>query len=325
LGTIVKRASLHNKDQIEKLDLHFGDQVFVEKGGEIIPKVVGVNIIQRLVSAKPVKYIDQCPECNSKLVRKVGEANHYCLNENECPPQITGKIEHFISRKAMNIDGLGSETVESFFKAGLIKNVADLYVLDPVKMIDLERMADKSVNKILKGVRSSLSIPFEQVLFAIGIRFVGSTVAKTLAKHFKNIENIKNASLNELIAVDEIGEKIAESVQEYFSDDDNIKIIQRLSDYGLQMSVVEEEGDSIVIKVLEGKSIVVSGVFQKFSRDELKKTIEKFGGKNVGSISKKTSFILAGDKVGPSKLEKAEKFGVQLISEDEFMDMIFPK
>lgn len=325
LGTIVKRASLHNKDQIEKLDLHIGDHVFVEKGGEIIPKVVSVNIAKRLNSAKAVKYIVQCPECNSKLLRKDGEANHYCPNENECPPQITGKIEHFISRKAMNIDGLGSETVEHFFKAGLIKNIADLYVLDPTKMIELERMADKSVNKILKGVRSSLSIPFEQVLFAIGIRFVGSTVAKTLAKHFKNITNLINASLNDLIAVDEIGDKIAESVQEYFLDDGNLKIVQRLSDYGLQMSVIEEEGDSTVNKVLEGKSIVVSGVFKKFSRDELKKTIEKYGGKNVGSISKKTSFILAGDKVGPSKLEKAEKFGVQLISEDEFMNIILPR
>ena len=322
LGTTVKRASLHNKDQIEKLDLHIGDQVFVEKGGEIIPKVVSVNVASRLDSAEAVKYINQCPECDSELIRKEGEANHYCPNENECPPQITGKIEHFISRKAMNIDGLGGETVDQFFKAGLIRNIADLYILDPKKMLALERMADKSVNKIIKGVRASLNIPFEQVMFAIGIRFVGATVAKVLAKHFKNIENLKNATLNDLVAVDEIGDKIAESVQEYFSDERNLEIIQRLSDYGVQMSVLEESSDEVVDRILEGKSIVVSGVFQKFSRDELKKTIEKFGGKNVGSISSKTSFVVAGAKVGPSKLEKAEKFGVQLVSEEEFIEMI---
>lgn len=324
LGTTVKRASLHNKDQIEKLDLHIGDQVFVEKGGEIIPKVVGVNVASRPSEALPVQYITHCPECNSALVRKEGEANHYCPNENGCPPQITGKIEHFISRKAMNIDGLGGETVEQFFKAGLINNIADLYDLEQnaLRMLQLDRMADKSVNKIIKGVRESLSIPFEQVLFAIGIRFVGSTVAKTLAKHFKNIENIKNATLDDLMAVDEIGEKIAESVQEFFSDEKNLEIIDRLKQAGVQMSVIESEEDASIEKVLEGKSVVVSGVFQKFSRDELKAVIEKYGGKNVGSISKKTSFIVAGDKMGPSKLEKAEKLGVQLISEDEFIAMI---
>ena len=322
LGTTVKRASLHNKDQIEKLDLHIGDQVFVEKGGEIIPKVVSVNVAGRLDSAEAVKYINQCPECDSELIRKEGEANHYCPNENECPPQITGKIEHFISRKAMNIDGLGGETVDQFFKAGLIRNIADLYILDPEKMLALERMADKSVNKIIKGVRASLNVPFEQVMFAIGIRFVGATVAKVLAKHFKNIENLKNATFNDLVAVDEIGDKIAESVQEYFSQERNLEIIQRLSDYGVQMSVLDESSDEVGDRILEGKSIVVSGVFQKFSRDELKKTIEKFGGKNVGSISSKTSFVVAGAKVGPSKLEKAKKLGVQLVSEEEFIEMI---
>lgn len=324
LGTTVKRASLHNKDQIEKLDLHIGDQVFVEKGGEIIPKVVGVNLASRPDSAEAVKYIENCPECNTELIRKEGEANHYCPNENGCPPQITGKIEHFISRKAMNIDGLGGETVEQFFKAGLINNIADLYDLEQnaLRMLQLERMADKSVNKIIKGVRESLSIPFEQVLFAIGIRFVGSTVAKTLAKNFKNIENLKNATLDDLVAVDEIGDKIAESVQEFFVDEKNLEIIERLKSAGVQMAIIESEEDANLDKVLEGKSIVVSGVFQKFSRDELKKTIEKYGGKNVGSISKKTSFIVAGDKMGPSKLEKAEKLGVQLVSEDEFLEMI---
>lgn len=324
LGTTVKRASLHNKDQIEKLDLHIGDQVFVEKGGEIIPKVVGVNVSSRPSNAEVVNYIHDCPECGTELIRKEGEANHYCPNENGCPPQITGKIEHFISRKAMNIDGLGGETVEQFFKAGLINNIADLYDLEQnaLRMLQLERMADKSVNKIIKGVRESLSIPFEQVLFGIGIRFVGSTVAKTLAKNFKNIENLKNATLDDLVAVDEIGDKIAESVQEFFVDEKNLEIIERLKSAGVQMAIIESEEDANLEKVLEGKSIVVSGVFQKFSRDELKKTIEKYGGKNVGSISKKTSFIVAGDKMGPSKLEKAEKLGVQLVSEDEFLEMI---
>ena len=322
LGTVVKRASLHNKDQIEKLDLHIGDEVFVEKGGEIIPKVVGVNVASRPNSAKRIGYISHCPECSTALVRKDGEANHYCLNENGCPPQITGKIQHFISRKAMDIDGLGGETVEQFYKAGLIKDVADLYSLDPVKMLSLDRMADKSVNNIIKGVQASLNIPFEQVLFAIGIRFVGSTVAKTLARNFKNIDNLKNATLEELIEVDEIGIKIAESVQEFFSDGKNLEIVSRLKQAGVQFAIDESDKDSAVEKILTGKSIVVSGVFQSFTRDELKKTIERLGGKNVGSISKKTSFIIAGEKMGPSKLEKAEKLGVQLISEEEFIQMI---
>ena len=322
LGTTVKRASLHNKDQLKKLDLHIGDQVFVEKGGEIIPKVVGVNLVSRSKSAIAVNYITECPECETKLVRKEGEANHYCPNSNGCPPQITGKIEHFISRKAMDIDGLGGETVEQFYKAGLIENIADLYDLNPLKMVSLDRMADKSVNKIIKGVRDSLTIPFEQVLFGIGIRFVGSTVAKTLVKNFKNIENLKNATIADLVAVDEIGDKIAESVQEFFTNEKNIEIIDRLKNSGVQLAIVESEEEADLEKVLEGKSIVVSGVFEKFSRDELKNTIEKYGGKNVGSISKKTTFIVAGDKMGPSKLEKADKLGVRLVSEEEFIEMI---
>lgn len=322
LGTVVKRASLHNKDQIEKLDLHIGDEVFVEKGGEIIPKVVGVNFASRPKNAVPVKYISNCPECSSTLLRKDGEANHYCTNENGCPPQITGKIQHYISRKAMNIDGLGGETVEQFFKAGLIKDIADLYSLDPTKMLSLERMADKSVNNIIKGVKDSLKIPYEQVLFAIGIRFVGSTVAKILARHFKNIENLKNATLEDLISVDEIGDKIAESVQDFFRDSNNLNVISRLKEAGVKFAIDESGEDAGLEKILVGKSIVVSGVFQKFTRDELKKTIEKLGGKNVGSISKKTSFVVAGEKMGPSKLEKAEKLGVQLISEEEFIQMI---
>jgi DNA ligase (NAD+) len=322
LGTTVKRASLHNKDQIEKLDLYIGDQVFVEKGGEIIPKVVGVNVSARKADAQKIEYIISCPECDTELVREEGEANHYCPNDNGCPTQITSKIEHFISRKAMNIDGLGGETVEQFYKSGLINNIADLYDLDPFKMIALERMAEKSVNKILKGVRDSKEIPFEQVLFAIGIRFVGSTVAKTLAKYFKNIENIKNATLDELINVDEIGIRIAESIQTFFTIEKNVEIVNRLKEHGVQLAIIESEEDANLVKVLEGKSVVVSGVFMKFSRDDLKKTIEKYGGKNVGSISKKTSFIVAGDKMGPSKLEKAERLGVQLMTEDEFIAMI---
>ena len=322
LGTTVKRASLHNKDQIEKLDLYIGDQVFVEKGGEIIPKVVGVNVSSRKSYAEKIEYITNCPECDTKLVRQEGEANHYCPNDNGCPTQITSKIEHFISRKAMNIDGLGGETVEQFYKSGLINNIADLYELDPFKMMELERMAEKSVNKILKGVRVSKEIPFEQVLFAIGIRFVGSTVAKTLAKYFKNIDNIKNATLDELTNVDEIGIRIAESIQSFFTIEKNVEIVNRLKEYGVQMAIVESEEDANLVKILEGKSVVVSGVFMKFSRDDLKKTIEKLGGKNIGSISKKTSFIIAGDKMGPSKLEKAERLGVRLITEDEFIAMI---
>lgn len=322
LGTTVKRASLHNKDQIEKLDLYTGDQVFVEKGGEIIPKVVGVNVSSRKSSAEKIEYITNCPECDTMLVRQEGEANHYCPNDNGCPIQITSKIEHFISRKAMNIDGLGGETVEQFYKSGLIHNIADLYDLDPFKMMALERMAEKSVNKILKGVRVSKEIPFEQVLFAIGIRFVGSTVAKTLAKYFKNIDNIKNATLDELTNVDEIGIRIAESIQSFFIIEKNVEIVNRLKEYGLQMAIVESEEDANLVKILEGKSVVVTGVFMKFSRDDLKKTIEKLGGKNIGSISKKTSFIIAGDKMGPSKLEKAKRLGVRLITEDEFIAMI---
>lgn len=322
LGTTVKRASLHNSDIIEKLDLHLGDKVFVEKGGEIIPKVVGVNKSARLPNAVKVQYITNCPKCKTPLQRNEGEAAHYCPNENGCPTQIIGKMQHFISRKAMNIDGLGEETIEQFYNAGLVKNIADLYDLNPLTMIKLDRMADKSVNKIVLGLTASKSVPFEQVLFGIGIRFVGSTVAKTLAKHFKNIDNIKNATLDDLIAVDEIGERIAESVQSFFADAANWAIIERLRASGLQLSLSEAKEGEKVKQVLAGQSIVVSGVFEQFSRDELKLTIEKYGGKNVGSISKKTTFILAGDKMGPSKLEKAEKLGVKLVSETEFLKLL---
>lgn len=322
LGTTVKRASLHNKDQIEKLDLHVGDMVFVEKGGEIIPKVVGVNTALRNPDAQKVTYINNCPECDTELKRKEGEAVHYCPNELGCPPQITGKIQHFISRKAMNIDGLGGETVEQFYKAGMINDIADLYSLKPLELLQLDRMAEKSVNNIMKGIHASKQIPFDQVLYGLGIRYVGATVAKTLAKHFKSVDNIRNATLNDLIEVDEIGDRIAESVQSFFCDERNLAVVERLKDAGLQMRVEENEEDAGLNKFLEGKSIVVSGVFDAFSRDELKALIERFGGKNVSSISKKTSFILAGDKMGPSKLEKAEKLGVDLVSEAEFIKMM---
>lgn len=322
LGTTVKRASLHNKDQIEKLDLHLNDLVFVEKGGEIIPKVVGVNFAARDIANPPIEYIKNCPECDSKLIKKEGEAVHYCPNELGCPPQITGRIQHFISRKAMNIDGLGGETVEQFYKAGLINDVADLYTLNPFELLKLERMAEKSVNNIMKGVHASKNIPFDRVLFGLGIRYVGATVAKTLAKQFKSVDKLKNASLDELTQVDEIGDRIAESVKAFFDDERNLDIIERLKANGVQLSIEESEEDKSLNKILEGKSIVVSGVFESFSRDELKATIEKYGGKNVSSISKKTSFIVAGDKMGPSKLEKAEKLGVELVNEKAFIKMI---
>lgn len=318
-GTTVKRASLHNADQIEKLDLRIGDHVFVEKGGEIIPKVTGVDMGQRSTHAVEFVYATVCPECGTELVRKEGEAQHYCPNEAGCPPQIKGRIEHFISRKAMNIDGLGVETVEQLWDAGLISNYADLYDLTEEQLLPLERMAHKSVDKLLQGLETSKSIPFEKVLFALGIRFVGETVAKKLAKHFKSIEQLSQASLESLISVDEIGHRIAESVIEFFSEEINVELVNRLKVNGLQFEIKESEKAS---DVLAGKTFVVSGVFTLFSRNELKKVIEENGGKNVSSISAKTSFIVAGDKMGPAKLKKAQDLGVSIISEVEFAEMI---
>ncbi|MEZ4936922.1 MAG: NAD-dependent DNA ligase LigA [Crocinitomicaceae bacterium] len=318
-GTTVKRASLHNSDQIEKLDLHFKDSVFVEKGGEIIPKIVGVEVEKRAPHAEKVRFIQNCPECGHPLIRKEGEAQHYCPNENGCPPQITGKIQHFISRKAMNIDGLGAETVELLYNQNLIENIADLYTLDYDQIMALERMADKSTQNLLEGIQASKSQPFEKVLFAIGIRFVGETVAKKLAKHFKNIDAIMSAKFEDLVGVEEIGEKIAISVQQYFNDPKNIEIINRLKGYGLQFEIKEAENAS---NILEGKSIVVSGVFASMSRNELKELIELNGGKNVGSISKKTSFVLAGENMGPSKYEKANELEIPIVNEAEFLKMI---
>ncbi len=320
-GTTVKRASLHNADQIEKLDIREGDSVYVEKGGEIIPKIVGVNFSKRDGHSQPTQYITSCPECQTPLTRKEGEAQHYCPNFYGCPPQITGRVQHFISRKAMDIEGLGGETVELLFKAGLIQNYADLYTLKIEQLLPLERMAQKSAENLVAGVEKSKEIPFERVLFALGIRFVGETVAKKLAKHYKSIEALQFATQMELIMVDEIGEKIAESVVEFFSKQENLVIINRLKSYGVQLQLSEEslQGQT---DLLQGKTFVVSGVFEKVSRNELKKMIEDNGGKVSGSISSKTSFVVAGDNMGPSKKEKAESLGVPIISEDAFLGMV---
>lgn len=321
-GTIVKRASLHNADIIEGLDLHIGDMVYVEKGGEIIPKITGVDKDARgMLIGEKVKFITHCPECGSKLVRYEGEAAHYCPNETACPPQIKCKIEHFISRKAMNIDGLGPETVDTFYRLGLIKDTADLYQLTAEDIKNLDRMGEKSAENIIKGIKASKEVPFERVLFALGIRFVGETVAKKIAKSFNNIEELENADLEKLTSIDEIGEKIAQSILIYFSSPLNVNLIERLKSAGLQLYRKEEDLNEYTDK-LAGQSIVISGVFTHHSRDEYKDLIEKNGGKNVGSISTKTSFILAGENMGPSKLEKAHKLGIKIISEDEFLTLI---
>ena len=321
-GTIVKRASLHNADIIEGLDLHVGDMVYVEKGGEIIPKITGVDKDARsMMVGEKVKFITHCPECGSKLIRYEGEAAHYCPNETACPPQIKGKIEHFISRKAMNIDGLGPETVDMFYRLGLIKDTADLYKLTVDDIKNLERMGDKSAENIVKGIAQSKEVPFERALFALGIRFVGETVAKKIAKSFTDIEELENADLERLINIDEIGEKIAQSIISYFANPLNRELIERLKVAGLQFNRKEEDLSGYTDK-LAGQSIVISGVFTHHSRDEYKDLIEKNGGKNVGSISAKTSFILAGENMGPAKLEKAQKLGVQIMSEDEFLALI---
>ncbi len=321
-GTIVKRASLHNADIIEGLDLHIGDMVYVEKGGEIIPKITGVDKDARsMLIGEKVKFITHCPECGSKLIRYEGEAAHYCPNETSCPPQIKGKIEHFISRKAMNIDGLGPETVDMFYRLGLIKNTADLYQLTADDIKNLDRMGEKSAENIIKGIEASKEVSFERVLFALGIRFVGETVAKKIAKSFNDIDELKNANLEKLINIDEIGEKIAQSILTYFANPLNCELIERLKSTGLQLYRREEDLSGYTDK-LAGQSIVISGVFTHHSRDEYKELIEKNGGKNVGSISAKTSFILAGENMGPAKLEKAHKLGIKLMSEDEFLTLI---
>ena len=320
-GTVVKRASLHNADIIEGLDLRLGDMVYVEKGGEIIPKIVGVDKEARFMLGDKIRFITKCPECGSPLTRYEGEAAHYCTNDASCPPQIKGKIEHFVSRKAMNIDGLGSETIDQFYQEGMIHNIADLYTLKAPDIACLERMGKKSAVNIMEGIRASKEVPFERVLFALGIRFVGETTAKTLAKAFRSIDALASASLDDLMQVDEIGARIAQSILQYFADARNREIIERLRDAGVQMQMAEQDGAEYTDK-LAGKSIVISGVFAHHSRDEYKDMIEKNGGKNVGSISKKTTFILAGENMGPSKLEKAQKLGVPIINEDEFLKML---
>ena len=320
-GTIVKRASLHNADQIEKLDIRVGDEVFVEKGGEIIPKIIGVDFAKRSLDLLPTVYITNCPECQTELIRKEGEAQHYCPNFYGCPPQIIGRIQHYISRKAMDIEGLGGETVALLFNNNLAHNYADLYDLTVEKVIPLERMAQKSAENLVNGIEKSKEVPFERVLFALGIRYVGETVAKKLAKHYQNINNLSNASLMDLILVDEIGERIAQSVVEFFENSENQIIIQRLKDYGVQLETKTVFNPDATDKLV-GKTFVVSGVFTKFNRDDLKKAIEDNGGKVGSSISAKTDFVIAGDNMGPAKLEKATKLGVAIISEDDFIVML---
>jgi DNA ligase (NAD+) len=320
-GTIVKRASLHNADQIEKLDIRIGDEVFVEKGGEIIPKIIAVDLDKRNPNAEVIKYITNCPECNSELERKDGEANHYCPNFYGCPPQIIGRIQHYITRKAMDIEGLGGETVALLFHNNLVKDYSDLYELKVDDVIPLERMAQKSAENLVNGIEKSKEIPFERVLYALGIRYVGETVAKKLAKHYKNIDAIRNASLMDLILVDEIGEKIAQSVIEFFDNPENIRIIERLKQFGVQFEIIEKHNPNATEKLV-GKTFVVSGVFEKFSRDDLKKAIEENGGKVGSSISAKTDFVIAGENMGPAKLEKASQLKISIISEDDFISLI---
>jgi DNA ligase (NAD+) len=317
-GTTVKRASLHNADQIEKLDLHLHDLVQVEKGGEIIPKIVGVNLSQRQ-STEKIAFIENCPECDHPLIRKEGEAQHYCPNETACPPQVKGKITHFISRKAMNIDGLGEETIEVLYAKKMIKDVSDLYYLNFDQLLELERMGEKSANNLLKGLEASKKIPFERVLFGLGIRFVGETVAKKLAQAFENMDALMGANYDELIDVEEIGEKIAISLHHYFQDSANLALIQRLKEIGLSFEIIKKEQAS---SVLTGKILVVSGTFETFSRDELKELIERNGGKVGSSVSSKTDFLIAGANMGPAKLKTASNLGVALISENEFIKLI---
>lgn len=320
-GTVVKRASLHNADQIEKLDIRVGDTVFVEKGGEIIPKIIAVDLSKRKENSEPTKYITHCPECSTELVRSEGEANHYCPNFYGCPPQIIGRIQHFISRKAMDIEGLGGETVALLFNNGLVHNYADLYELTVEQIRPLERMAQKSAENLVNGVANSKNIPFERVLFALGIRFVGETVAKKLAKHYKSIDALSSATLIDLILVDEIGERIAQSVIDFFENEENRVIIARLKNYGIQCEIIEKINPNAT-DILSGKTFVVSGVFEKLSRDDLKKAIEDNGGKVGSSISAKTNYVVAGDNMGPAKLEKANKLNISIISEDDFINLI---
>ena len=319
-GTTVKRATLNNEDFIRSFDLHIGDMVYVEKGGEIIPKIVGVNIDERPIIAQPVQFIKKCPECGAPLVRYEGEAAWYCPNDAGCPPQIKGRIEHFIARKAMNIDSLGPETVDEYYRRGIVKNVADLYSID-VQQINGDGSRTKSAQRIVNGIQKSKEVPFERVVFALGIRFVGETTARLLARHFKSLDALMAAGLEDLQEVEGVGEVMAKSIIAYFHNEENLRIVNRLREVGLQMQLSESQTAATSDK-LAGQSIVISGVFTHHSRDEYKLIIEQNGGKNVGSISGKTSFILAGDNMGPSKLEKAQKLGIKIMNEDEFLDLI---
>ncbi|NOU18915.1 MAG: NAD-dependent DNA ligase LigA [Bacteroidales bacterium] len=320
-GSTVKRASLHNRDQMELLDIRIGDMVQVEKGGEIIPKIVGVDKTQRTLFSTPFKFIEQCPECGSELVRPDGEAKHFCPNQVGCSPQIKGRIEHFISRKALNIDGLGQETVDLLFSKGLIKDIADLYTLRKEQLLNLERFAEKSADNAIKSIEESKNIPFPRVLYGIGIRYVGETTARKLAQHFGSIEQIETASIEQLLEVEEVGERIAQSIVEYFSNPITINLIERLKQAGLQLKV-DETSNQLISSILNGLSIVISGTFSRISRDELKELILKHGGKNVSSVSSATSMLVAGEKIGPAKLDKAQKLGVKIVSEEEFFEMI---
>jgi len=320
-GTMVKRASLHNADIIEKLDIREGDFVFVEKGGEIIPKIIGVDLLRRAKDSQKTIYISHCPECNTALARNEGEANHFCPNEIECPPQVKGRMEHFVGRKAMDIDSLGAETLDQLYSVGLVKNIADLYDLKKEQLLNLERMAEKSAQNLIDGIEASKSVPFERVLYAIGIRHVGETTAKKIAKKVKSLDVLMKASKEDLLAIDEVGEIIAVSLAKFFSDERSREIIQRLKNAGLQFELSEEQQLQGSEK-LKGFTFVISGVFNKYSRDQLKEMIESHGGKNSGSISGKTSYVLAGENMGPEKLKKAQSLGVKIISEDDFLEMI---
>ena len=320
-GTVVKRASLHNEDIINGLDLHIGDMVYVEKGGEIIPKITAVDTSERLLIGEKVRFVRNCPECGTPLVRIEGEAAWFCPNEKGCPPQIKGKIEHFISRKAMNIEGLGSETINQFYNLGLVKDVADLYTLRAETIAGLDRLGERSAQNIVEAVRQSCEVPFERVLFALGIRYVGETVAKKLALALHSIDAIRTATVEDLTQIGDIGERIAQSVVAYFGDEDNLRLVERLREYGVQMQIAEERLASRTDK-LAGATVVISGTFTHHSRDEYKALIEQHGGVNTGSVSGKTTYILAGENMGPAKLEKARKLGVRILSEDEFLEMI---
>lgn len=321
-GTTVKRATLHNANEIQRLDLHYGDWVYIEKGGEIIPKITKVELAKRHEDAKPVMMLSACPGCGTPLIRKEGEANHYCPNELDCPPQIRGRVEHFISRKAMDILGLGEETVDMLVSKGLIHTVADLYKLTYNQVVSLERMADKSAQNLIKGIEDSKKIHFARVLFALGIRYVGETVAKKLALSFKSIDALASANFEELSNVDEIGEVIAQSILDYFAQKEHRDLVEELKSFGLQMAVAKDEQAVLQSNVLQNLSIVISGVFQKYSRDELKDLIETNGGKNASSVSSKTSYLLAGEGIGPAKLEKAKQLNIPIISEDDFLNLI---